>query len=107
MAAVCCELTWLRYVLDGLQVSHSQPAELFCDNQAALHISANPVFHERMKHIELDCHPVHDKIQEGSIITKHVKTGSQIADIFNKSLSSDIFYSYLSKMGVKNTYSRS
>ncbi|XP_021833305.1 uncharacterized protein LOC110773107 [Prunus avium] len=38
-----CELTWLRYLLHDLRVTHAEPAKLFCDNQAALYIAANPV----------------------------------------------------------------
>ncbi|XP_021817980.1 uncharacterized protein LOC110760102 [Prunus avium] len=38
--------TWLRYLLQDLRVDHSEPAKLFCDNQAALYIAANPVYHE-------------------------------------------------------------
>lgn len=56
MAATCFELTWLRYLLVDLGISHPQAAPRFCDNQATIHIAANQVFHERTKHIGLDCH---------------------------------------------------
>ncbi|RVW97878.1 Retrovirus-related Pol polyprotein from transposon RE1 [Vitis vinifera] len=66
MANTCLELTWLRYILKDLKVELDKPAPLFCDNQAALYIAANPVFHERTKHIEIDCHIVREKLQAGA-----------------------------------------
>ena len=56
MTGACCELTWLRYLLKDLGVLHPELALLYYDNKVALHIAANLVFHERTRHIEMDCH---------------------------------------------------
>jgi len=74
MAAIVSKLTWIRFLLTDLHVKHPQAATLYYDNQAALHIASNPIFHERTKHIELDCHLIQDKILEGFILTMHVPT---------------------------------
>ena len=61
MTNTCLELTWLKYILQDLKVLLFESVLLYCDNQAALHIAANPVFHKRTKHIEIDCHIVREK----------------------------------------------
>ena len=70
--------------LRDLQVKHEKSVLLYCDNQVALHIATNPVFHERSKskHIEADCHIVRNRVLDGTIKTFHVASKNQLADIF-------------------------
>jgi hypothetical protein len=65
MAHTATELIWLQYFLHESGFSASNPIPLSCDNQATIHIASNLVFHERTKHIEVDCHYVRDKILDG------------------------------------------
>ena len=94
MTQSVCEIMWLYQLLMEVNIMTVVPAKIWCDNQAALHISSNPIFHERTKHIEIDCHFVREKIQLGLISTGYVKTGEQLGDIFTKALSGD-WVSYL------------
>jgi hypothetical protein len=105
MAHSTCELTWLRTVLQEFGLLTQGPTPLYCDNQAAIHIASNPVFHERTKHIEVDCHFVRSKVESKDIITPFVPSGSQLADIFTKALPKNAIDSICSKLGVIDIYS--
>ncbi|KAM1043999.1 hypothetical protein ACFX14_035108 [Malus domestica] len=105
MTGAYCELSWLRYLLRDLNLSHLGAATLHCDNPAALHVATNPIFHERTRHIEIDCHFIRDKIQDGSVITKHVSSSQQLADVFTRALGKDAFLAMLRKLGVLDIHS--
>ena len=104
MATTMCEVTWLLYLLRDLHIPHERPVLLYCDNQAAIHIFANPVFHERSKHIEADCHVVRNRALDGTIKMFYVSSRNQLADIFTKALGVDQFSKLLARLGVINIF---
>ncbi|CAM8998803.1 unnamed protein product [Rhodiola kirilowii] len=100
MADTLSELKWDRELLLCFGIQHEGPMLMYCDNQSALHIAANPVFHERTKHVESDCHFIRDEIQDGLLRTMKIHTTEQLADIFTKGLSSSQFSYLRRKLGI-------
>lgn len=84
MVSLVIEFVWMIALFKDLGVDHTQPVLLYCDSLAVIHIAANPVYHERTKHIELDCHFVSEKIQDKVVKTFHVSTKHQLVDLLTK-----------------------
>ncbi|WVZ18008.1 hypothetical protein V8G54_005330 [Vigna mungo] len=104
LASVACELQWLKYIADDLRLKIPLPFPTFCDNQSAIQLAKNPSFHERTKHIEVDCHLIRAKILDGLIVISHVPSKHQLADMLTKSLYPGPFHDNLSKMGLLNIH---
>ena len=107
LAATASEVSWIQQLLRDFQVQVASPALIFCDNQSAIQLARNSVYHERMKHIEIDCHFVRDKLSAGVIRLLPIRSSLQLADIFTKPLPASSLFPLLSKMAVKDIYTPS
>jgi hypothetical protein len=104
LASATRELQWMCFLLRDLQQSPSRLPVLYCDNQSALHISANPVFHEQTKHLDIDCHLVREKLQAGVMRLLPVSSHNQTADVFTKASGPRQFYECINKLGMLDIY---
>ncbi|XP_035842850.1 uncharacterized mitochondrial protein AtMg00810-like [Helianthus annuus] len=100
LADAVAELTWLQTLLRELHVPTRSAPKLWCDNLGATYLSANPVFHARTKHVEVDYHFVREKVARGQLSVQFITTDDQIADVFTKPLPSPKFLFLRSKLRV-------
>ena len=77
------EMVWLKFFLKELDKEQNNSV-LFCDNQSAIHLAKNPIFHARMKHIELKYHFIKDLIEEGILLLKKIRGIENPADMMTK-----------------------
>ena len=63
MSSATCEAVWLRRILKDIREKQTEPTKVHCDNQSAVKLAHNPVYHARTKHIELQHHFIREKIE--------------------------------------------
>ena len=86
-------------------MSISLPAPiLWCDNIRATYLSANPVFHARMKHIEIDFHFVREQVAARRLRVCIISSQDQTADLLTKALPKQRFQLLRSKLNVLPTF---
>jgi len=104
MTMVTWELMWIKQFLQELGFCEVAQMKLYCDNRAALHIASNPVFHEKTKHIEIDCHFIREKLLSKEIITKFINFNDHPANILTKSLRGTTIQSICPNLGAYDLY---
>jgi len=78
--------------------------KIYYDNQTTLHIASNLVFHEKTKHIEIDCHFISKKLLSKEICTEFVRSNYQLVDMLTKSLRGPQIEFISSKLSIYNLY---
>nr|XP_016440114.1 PREDICTED: uncharacterized mitochondrial protein AtMg00810-like [Nicotiana tabacum] len=104
LASTVVEILWVTGLIKELGVHIRKPISLLCDSKSAIQIAANPVFHERIKHIDINCHFIREKVQLGLVHLLHIPSLEQHADILTKSLGATQHHYLLSKLGMKNIF---
>ena len=104
MTLATCDLIWLKQLLHELRFRKDEQMMFVCDNQEALHIASNPIFHERTKRIEVNCHFIREKIVSGCMTTSFVNSSDQLANIFTKSLRYPRIQYICNKLGAYDLY---
>jgi hypothetical protein len=86
MADATAELMWVQTILQELLVPHSRNARLWCHNMGAKYLASNPIFHGRMKHVDVDYHFVQDRLVKKLLDVRFISTNDHVADGFTKAL---------------------
>ena len=73
---------------------------LHSDNQSALKLTLNPMFHKRSKHIDVRHHFIREKVAEGLISIEYLQTNEMPADLLTKALGSNKHYKFLELLGI-------
>ncbi|KAK1609827.1 hypothetical protein QYE76_033500 [Lolium multiflorum] len=94
IANATAEVIWLQSLLAELGVRLTQVPCLWCDNLGATYLSANPVFHARAKHIEIDFHFVRERVMKKQLEIRFIPSRDQVADGFTKPLPYQAFKNF-------------
>jgi hypothetical protein len=104
MAASHCtrEAIWLRQLLDDVKCKYDEGTLIMCDNQGAIALAKNLVYHARMKHIEVQHHFVREKVARGAIILEFCPTEDMLANVLTKALARERHERLTSNMGIRD-----
>lgn len=91
VANTTAEIIWIQVLLRELGISQPRPPSLWCDNIGATYLTANPIFHRRMKHVEVDYHFVRERVASQQLEVRIISSKDQVADIMTKPLPGPAF----------------
>src|SRR5258708_17946770 len=94
------EAIFLEHLYSDVGIPILVPIFLLIDNQSAIALVENPIFHAHSKHIKVRHHWVHEKIEDGMIKLYYIPMSDQVVDIFTKPLNSEKFRKFRDALGL-------
>ena len=94
------EYVWLKRLVQEIFYDLKYPVLIRCDNESAIKLAENPVFHARTKHIEVHHHFVREKVLNQEIDLQKIRSEDQVADIFTKALGRAKLEEFRAALGV-------
>jgi len=104
IAYMAFEKVWLKNLLMELSFRQFEPMPMHCDNQSAIYIAQNHVFHERTKHIEIDCHFVRNAWTKKVVMFHFTPFSKQLVDLLTKVVSPQVFSNLCNKLDMLDLY---
>lgn len=102
LANATVEVMWIQTLLRELKVASPRAAKLWCDNMGAKCLYANPIFHARTKHIEMDYHFVRERVLEKPLEIDFVPSRDQVTDVFTKALSVQLLENFKANLNLSS-----
>jgi hypothetical protein len=96
-----CHSFWLRKLLKEMNFSQEKAMNIRVDNKSAIELVKNPVHHERNKHIDVCFHFIREHVKNDDVEMTHVASRDQVADIFTKPLSAELFNKFKKLLGMQ------
>ncbi len=94
------EVIFLNHLFNDLEIPIQLPISLLVNNQSAITLAENPIFHTCSKHIKVHHHWMHEKTRDGTIQLEYVPMVDQVVDIFTKPLNSEKFRKFHDALGL-------
>lgn len=95
------EVVWLRQLLSDFGYKQHNPTILRCDNQGALALSKNPLYHSRSKHFNIVFHWIREKVDDLTIKPIYISTSEMLADFLTKALHCPKFAYCINGLGIQ------
>jgi hypothetical protein len=96
------EMLWVKGLLQELEFKTPETTILYGDNQGAINLSKNPMYHSRTKHIDIRHKFITDHTSKSSIKVEYLNSNDMIADIFTKNLNTEKFRKHRQSLGIQD-----